>query len=285
MMALKTSDSFAGDGFRRVVLALDPSADYVAAVREAAMLAAQLGAELSAVFVEDRAHLGAAAHPFVRCFSAGAVRWQEFGVADMERAYRTMAEKARRVTEEAAGSRKLRWSFEIARGEVEASALEAADEADLVVLGAGMDRLRAGSVRAPLDWRRSERTHRSVLILRPQASRAPHIVVLYDGTDGAGRALLAARHLGDPANLRIILTAGDEPAAHQLENPARDLLGSRADEAEFIALPGLGLEGLRRFAARTGAGLLILAAGSELLADETAARELDQCPCRVLVVR
>ena len=278
-MAVQTDASF-----RRVVLALDPSADYVAAVREAAVLAARLGAELSAVFVEDRALLGAAAHPFVRCFSAGAVGWREFGVADMEGAFRALAEKARRATEEAAGSRKLHWSFRIVRGEVEASALEAAGEADLVVLGAGMDRLRAGAGRTPPAWRRVARTRRSVLVLRPE-SQTPRVVVLFDGTEGASRALQAARHLGDPGNLRIVLTARDEPAARQLENQARDMLGDAAGDIEFIALPGLDAEGLRRFAARAGAGLLVLADDSDLLAEETAALELERCPCRVLVVR
>jgi nucleotide-binding universal stress UspA family protein len=280
MMAVKSSASF-----RRVVLALDPSADYVAAVREAAALAARLGAELSAVFVEDRALLGAAAHPFVRCFSAGAVRWREFGVADMEGAYRALAEKARHATEMAARSRRLHWSFEIVRGEIETSALEAAGETDLVVLGAGMDRLRASAARTKLAWRRMARTRRSVLILRPEEIVTPRIVVLYDGTDGAGRALQAARHLGDPGNLRVVLVAKDEVAARRLENQARELLGDAASEAEFISLPGLGAEGLRRFAARIGAGLLVLADDSEMLGEEAAARELEQCPCRVLVMR
>lgn len=279
MMAVKT-----GAGFRRVVLALDPSADHVAAVREAAALAARLGAELSAVFVEDRALLGAAAHPFVRCFSAGAVGWRDFGVADMEGAYRALAEKARRATEEAAGSRKLQWSFTIVRGEIEASVLEAAGEADLVVLGAGMDRLRAGAGRTPRAWRRVARTRRSVLVLRPE-TETPLVVVLYDGSDGAGRALQAARHLGDPGNLRIVLAAKDQPAARQLENQARALLGDAPGEIEFFPLPGLGAEELRRFAARIGAGLLVLADDCDVLAEETSARELERCPCRVLVVR
>ncbi|MHA1536566.1 MAG: hypothetical protein ACTSUD_03340 [Alphaproteobacteria bacterium] len=278
-MAVKTSASF-----RRVVLALDPSADHVAAVREAAALAARLGAELSAVFVEDRGLLGAAAYPFVRCFSAGNLGWREFGVADMEGAYRALAEKARAATEEAAGSRKLHWTFTIVRGEVEASALEAAGEADLVVLGAGMDRLGAGSGRTRLAWRRIARPRRSVLVLRPEAE-TPRIVALYDGTGGAGRALQAARHLGDPGNLRIVLTAKDEPTARQLESRARDLLGDAAGEAEFIALPGLGARELRRFVTRIGAGLLVLADDCDFLAEETAAHELGMCPCRVLVVR
>ncbi len=279
-MAVKSSA-----GFRRIVLALDPSADYVAAVREAAALAARLGAELSAVFVEDRALLGAAAHPFVRCFSAGALRWREFGVADMEGAYRALAEKARRATELAARSRRLHWSFEIVRGEVETSALEAAGETDLVVLGAGMDRLRGGAARTKLAWRRITHIRRSVLILRPEEFVTPRIVVLYDGTEGADRALQAARHLGDPGNLRIVLAANDEAAARRLEDRARKLLGGAASEAAFISLPGSGAEGLRRFAARTGAGLLVLAADSDMLGKETVAQDFELCPCRVLVVR
>jgi hypothetical protein len=274
-----------GARFRRVVLALDPNADHVAAVREAAVLAARLGAELSAVFVEDRSLLGAAAHPFVRCFSAGNLGWREFGVADMEGAYRALAEKARAATEAAAGSRQLHWSFTIVRGEVEASVLEAAGEADLVVLGAGMDRLGASALRPKLAWRRVTRTRRSVLVLRPEETVTPGIVVLYDGTNGAGRALQAARHLGDPDSLRIVLAAKHEAAAGQLENQARELLGDAAGGVEFIALPGLGAEGLCRLVTRTGAGLLVLADDSDLLAEETSAEELERCPCRVLVVR
>jgi hypothetical protein len=72
--------------FRRVVLALDPGADYRAALSEAIRLAGALHAELSALFVEDVGLLDAARHSFVRRYAPTTARWEPFGEHEVETA-------------------------------------------------------------------------------------------------------------------------------------------------------------------------------------------------------
>jgi hypothetical protein len=270
---------------RRVVLALDPGADYQAALREAIRLAAALQAELSTLFVEDVGLLGAAQHAFVRRFAPSSARWEEFGESEIEHALAGLAEKVRRAVAEAAGRDRLRWSFKVVRGEVEAEALSAAKEADLIVLGAGQDALLAG-LRAPSLARLGKRARgRSVLYVRRKAPAAGRLTIAYDGSPGADRALATAARLAAPSDLTIALTGPDAKAARKLEAKAQGVLGRAATGVEFITMPKASAADLCSLSARVGAGALVMGADNALLGNAAARKRLDQATCRVLVVR
>ena len=161
-----------GGGFRRVLLALGPGSDYRAALSEAIRLAASLEAELSTLFVEDTRLLDASRHSFVRRYTPMGAGWQQFGESELTQAMRSLAEQVRRAVAEAAARDRLRWTFTVVRGDVEAEALSAAEEADLVVLGAGQDVLEAG-LRPPSLARLGARAReRSVLYVRHRAPSA-----------------------------------------------------------------------------------------------------------------
>lgn len=271
--------------FRRVLLALDPSADYEAAIEETIRLATRLGAELSALFVEDERLLGVSRHPFVRAYSPAGAAWQSFDAADIEDAFRGLADRMRDAVDRLASDR-LRWTFRVVRGDIEAEALSAADEADLVVLGAGIDRLQA-ALRPPSLARNipARKGERSVLLVRPQALQATRIVLAYNGSSGADRALQAAHLMAVPNDISVALIGPDAKSARVLEARVQERLGDDAVGIEFFTMPGASAAELCGLSARVGAGVLVMAADNPLVADEASARRLDETACRVLVVR
>jgi nucleotide-binding universal stress UspA family protein len=271
--------------FRRVVLALDPGADYRAALTEAIRLAGALQAELNALFVEDVGLLDAARHSFVRRYAPMSARWEPFGEHEVETAFKDLADRVRAAVAEAAGRDRLPWSFNVVRGEVEKAALAAAREADLVVLGAGQDALLAGLRSPSLARLGKQARERSVLYVRPKAPVARLLVVAYDGSPAADRALATAARLASPSELTVALIAPGDKAAAKLEKQAKAILGDRRGGAAFITLPKASAADLCGLSARVGAGALVFGADNPLLGNAAARRRLDEAACRVLVVR
>ena len=289
-MNAETHDTEAGGRetparFRRIVVAIDPTADYRAALAEATRLARQLEAELSALFVEDIGLLGAAALPFVRSFGLSGGGWQAFERRDMETAVRALAEQARQALAELAARDRLRWSFRVVRGEIEDEALQEAAETDLVVLGAGHDRFHAAARTPSLTRVRVTSAGRSVMFVRPDATARDRVTVAFDGTPGAERALDAAIRLATPANVTVLLTPPSDDGAADLERQARASIGDAAALVEFVRLPGANAADLCGASAAAGAGALVLGADNALLREEAGLRRLDETDCRVLVVR
>ena len=272
-------------GFRRVLLALDPGADYRAALSEAIRLAASLQAELSTLFVEDAGLLDASRHSFVRRYAPMGEGWQPFGENELAEAMRGHAERVRRAVAEAATRDHLSWTFTVVRGDVEAEALSAARDADLIVLGAGQDVLQA-ALRPPSLARMGPRAReRSVLYVRRKAPTATRLTIAYDGSDGAARALAVAARLAQPGGLTIALTGAGEEASQALEARAREILGDAAGGVEFFTRPNATAGDLCDLSSSIGAGALVIGGDNPLLADAAARSRLDEMTCRVLVVR
>lgn len=118
---------------RRVVILLDASAPGRAALEAAAAHAAELDAELVAVFVEDVDLLHVAGLPFAREIGYPSAERREIDPSAMERTLRQLADEARRSIAEIAARTPLQWSFRIERGALSAQLLAAAAEADLVI--------------------------------------------------------------------------------------------------------------------------------------------------------
>lgn len=118
---------------RRIVVLLDASAPGRAALEAAAARAAELDAELVAVFVEDADLLHLAGMPFAREIGFPSATRHELEVPAMERKLRQRAEEARLSVAGLARRRPLQWSFQVARGVLTEEILAAAAEADLIV--------------------------------------------------------------------------------------------------------------------------------------------------------
>jgi nucleotide-binding universal stress UspA family protein len=268
---------------RRILVALDASRTSIDALGAAAALAARLGAELAGLFVEDENLLRLAGLPVARQISVhgGAGR----PVAGIEGELRALAARAREAVAAAAAPHRISWSFRVARGQVAGEVVSAAGEADLLVVGwAGH---RVAGRRGPGETARAAaaRAPAPVLILTRGLEVGRPLLVAWDGSPGAERALdfaarLEAAGLG---TLTLLLAAPDRAASDRLREQARARLGRRDPPPARQA--GLGQGGLLRAAAGARA-LLVLGAGSALIGSARGLETfLDEVDCPVLLTR
>jgi nucleotide-binding universal stress UspA family protein len=160
----------------------------------------------------------------------------------MERALKAQAAEARQALEAAARRVHVQWSFRVARGRVAHEVLAAAAAADLVTMGKqgrsrsrqarlGSTALRAlasAPVALLLVEHRRAGAHGTRFSARAGAAteaRRP-VLVVYDGSEEAGRALDAAARLAEASSvgLTVLLLAEDSGATRDLEGAVTHLL-------------------------------------------------------------
>ncbi|MBL9087662.1 MAG: universal stress protein [Planctomycetia bacterium] len=207
---------------RRVLVALDASASSRAALEAAARWARRGDGEVVALFVEDEDLLRLAAWPRALAFPGRGGAPCLLDPVAMGRELRAAADRARRLAEEVTARTRVRVRFEWTRGRVVPSIVEAAREAELVVLG----RRARPTARTALGATASAVAAAlpAVLLLDEGETLEPPVVVVVDGSD-AGRAALAfadalARRLdgGGGNGLRIVVL----PDAEGRPDPAAD---------------------------------------------------------------
>jgi nucleotide-binding universal stress UspA family protein len=269
-------------------VALDASPPSQAALDAAVRLAAATGATLEGVFVEDADVLRAAALPAayeVRSYRAAPRRMT---AARLRRQLRQQAERARAALRRAARQFEVEHAFRVAEGRVAEALLKAARDADLLSLG------RTSGHRA--SRRRLGRTARavveqaqgSVLLLRQALAPEHPVLVYYDGTPEAERALTLAAHLAvrDAASLLTVLVpARDATEARRLRSGLVDRLGSRISRLTIRPLTRLEAGRLADVAHHEGRGLVVVPADVPALRDDALRRFLTDVDRPVLVVR
>ena len=270
---------------RRILVALDTSTHSMAALQAAANLAATLQAELRGLFVEDVNLLRLAALPFAR-----EVRWttasrRTLDEAEMERELQLRASQARRALAYAAEQAEAEWSFRVVRGVVSKEVLEAALDADLLSLGRA-SRTRASRVPLGSTARAAaDKASGAVLLARMGADLEQPIIVTYDGSPPASRALAAAARMSQTngSSLIVLIMATDPEKAPQLAERAHDYLEARVPHAEYRNLSS----GQQLVAAveRETFGLLILGGESPILEGEALQALLNRLDCPVMLVR
>jgi hypothetical protein len=206
----------------------------------------------------------------------------------MERALRAQAAQARQALATASERRHIKWSFRVARGEVALEVLAAALEADLLTLGKAsrplIRRVRLGSTARAA----AEEAPCCVLMLQRDMGIGSPVVVTYDGTPTARRALTMAAHLartegGEEGYLTVLILADVPDAARQLQAEASALLRGRGLMARYRRLAHAGVATLTYEVRAEGSGLLVLS--GTVLPPEPLEALLDQVDCPVLLVR
>jgi len=270
---------------RHILVALDTSHHSLAALQAAVELAANLGAELEGLFVEDVNLLRAAEAPMareVRYPFTAAVRLDQ---ARMERQLRVQATQARQALEAASQQRQVKWSFHVARGKVAPKVLEASLGVDLLILGRVsrplVRRVRLGSTARAA----AEGAPCSVLLMRHEVGIRPPVMVTYDGSPTARKALtiasqLARNNAGYLAVLDLADTAEEE---HRLQAETASWLRKQGLLIRHRRLTGTGAATLIQAMRAEGCGLLVL---SETCLSLGALQTLlDKTDCPVLLVR
>jgi hypothetical protein len=272
---------------RRILVALDASRQSLAALEAATRLASELEAELLGMFVEDVNLLRLARLPFAREIGHSTARARRLADVDMVRALRAQAARAEQALAGAARGHNLRWSFRVARGQVAAELLHAAQESDLLALGVTYisvapggrfgTTLRAVMAAAP----------RPLLLLPAGARLGPPYVLVYDGSDAAQRALALAASIaaGSTAALLTVLLVAPPDRAERLRQDARERLEGGELAVAFRDVAGTDAATLARALRACAPGVVVLPAGQSLLADAGCERLLESLRCAALVAR
>jgi len=278
-----------GFNLRHILVALDASAHSLAAVEAAADLAAAMQAEMDGLFVEDINLIRLASLPCTREVRQTA-SVASLDLEQMERALKAQAAEARQALAAAARRAHVQWSFRVARGRVAHEVLAAAAAADLVTLGK-LGRSRSPQARLGSTVLRVLAGAPIALLLvqqwRVRARGLRPVLVVYDGSEGARRALEAAARLAEASGvtLTVLLLSDDSGAIQDLKLAVAHSLEGRSIEARWQALALAEGHSLRRAIQSDEAALLVLSLSSARLTRATVGKLLEQVTNPVLLIR
>ncbi|MFO7546240.1 MAG: universal stress protein [Trueperaceae bacterium] len=271
---------------RRILVALDASADSAAALEAAVALAARLEAELLGLFVEDVDLLRAAGLPFAREIRVFQLQPRQIRVDELEAQLLARARAIERALAHAADRSGVRFTFRRVRGSVAAEVMAATGDADLVVVGraghAPARRGRLGSTALALVVQGS----RPVLVLGRRLRLRDPVFAVYDGSAGARHALAVALRLTPPGQtVHVVVTGDDEDAVQERWADARALVGDGGAPMALHAALRADATELARVARTEGAGVVVAPATSPLFESGALVNALDDAGCPLLAVR
>jgi nucleotide-binding universal stress UspA family protein len=274
---------------KRILVALDASPHSLAALEAAVELAARFQAELAGLFVEDENLLRLANLPFVQEVGLFSAHRRRVEIRELERQIRGLGRRARSVFIRTTERIQITRSFRVVRGSVLSEVLNAASEADMLVLGrAGwslLQRERLGStVRGILPERFG-----MALILKEKTCLGVPLAVVYDGSPAAERALDAADILrqqpeDDNKLLIVLLLAEEEQKIRNLQRQAAARLAEREAVARYHVLTSTNVLPLVDILQAEDCGMLILPTRGFALHSSALVQLLEQLELPVLLV-
>jgi nucleotide-binding universal stress UspA family protein len=270
---------------RRILVALDVSPHSLSALEAAAELAVQLQAELLGLFVEDVDLLRLAQLPDSREMGSLSSQPRELDSQYLERQLRAQARRARRALARRAERSKVPWSFRVARGAITAELLAAAADADLTILGkSGLSRpgRRLGSTARQMLLQ----TDRQTMFFERGARLGMPVLIVYDGSPAAQRALAAATQLlrAVERQLTVLTLAADEEAARAVEARAARWLKNEGLEAHFRWLSHADPRGIVDVIQSEGCQVVVLPKSVAGMPEEVVTQLLETLDCPVLFV-
>jgi nucleotide-binding universal stress UspA family protein len=247
---------------RKLLVAVDASQHSLIAMETAADLAASLKAELRGLFVEDIDLLRIAGLPVVRevqypCGTAGYI-----DQARMERQLRAQAAQARQAIASVCQKRRIRWSFEVVRGNVRSEILAAATEADLLILGrVSRPLIRRLSIGSTALAAIQDSTTSVLLTQVDRKIRSPVVTFFHDSPCGQ-RALAIAIHLaqktGGVLTILLLDEAAEQAARQSIRTQASDLLRRSKLIVRYRLLQDSGLATISQAVESEASGVVIL---------------------------
>jgi nucleotide-binding universal stress UspA family protein len=269
---------------KRILVAMDASEHSVAAMEEAAKLAAGLEAELLGLFVEDINLLRLAALPFARELADLSASERQLSSSSMEKSLRAQAERMRRQLQLTAERTRVQWSFHVARGNVLAELLAHTPDFDLLILGRVGRSLRRAPRLGSIAQGAISRSSCTVMLVQHGRAIEHPVLVIYDGRPTGQQALALAATLArqDKEDLVVLLPPGDAKTVASLRRQAEKWLSSHETGARILQLDTADAGELASTVEAEDGRVLILDASHELANDQTFF-DLVQCP--VVLVR
>ncbi|MEE9200494.1 MAG: universal stress protein [Candidatus Brocadiales bacterium] len=188
--------------------------------------------------------------------------------------------------------RGVKGTFKVVRGEVGDLIIESAKTVDLVVIGRRGKHTKSqirtpGSVTQTL-LRNSARP----VVVVPEGTRCGrHMVVAYDGSEAAQRAIEASVTIAglQDSKIDVLTVAGNPEDAVEPQTEAREYLAPHELKASFFVESGKPWEVIAAHAGKVDAGLIVMGAFGtnrikELIFGSTTMHVLENAECPVLLV-
>jgi len=277
---------------RRILVALDASALGDAALAAAFGLASRLGAALEGIFVEDVNLARVAEYGFALHVSRATGRAEPMNVELVQATVRMQTTRIRRTLTTMTHRAGIECAFRVVKGSVPSALLEAAADADLLVLGTRSGAIPSGLVRQVLRigstaWAMAERAPRSVLLFRGSAIFGGPVTVVFDGSEGSRRALAAALGLARAGDVpvHVLLPRGEAATDLGIERQVDEIAIHSGVLPTLRYLPRASVRHICDLTEGSRGGLLAISTDSPLLAGEERRSLLENASCAVLLVR
>ena len=285
---MKIPEPTPDSGIKQILVALDTPGRSAELIERAAMLALQLQAGLTGLFVEDINLLRLAALPFAHELPYDSLPERRLDQLLMERALRARATAIQKHLASSAGRANIPWSFQVRRGHVLEELLASAPTTDLLIIGEFDQTIVSAGDRPSM--LRQILLHSSCSVwaqhCNPDSTRA--VLVLYDASATSNRALqLASRMARDDTgqSLLVLLPPDGSPHSQKLQQRAAQHLGR--DHLQLRYLPLTEFSASRLLAVmRQQRGRVLVAAEETLAAKPALLQQLaDQLSFDFVLVR
>lgn len=262
----------------RVLVALESSLECLSALESAADLAADMRAELVALFIEDLDLFHLADLPFAREIDRTSGMTRRLDSLQMARALRAQAHEVRRTLTRATEQRHIRSSFRVVRGHFVVEAFSAAAEKDVLFLR-GKGRVRGTTQTRALrsGARASEKSSE-----KKRAERGP-VCVLYDGSPAAQRALSTANDLSVVRKTELVVILPASEADRGLAE-ALGTVQSPNPSTRYTIVASVSVSDVLRGMENQGGSLLVLPRESTLLTEQNRRALLDHINFHLVLV-
>lgn len=256
----------------RVIISCDASPLGAMAIDAAVALARELDAELTGIFVEDINLFRTAALPFTHEVAWSSALPTRLQADELQRALERQAQAVRDVLARAASALRRQWSFQVVRGVPLGSVIDAMQGLDVAVFG------HAGKFSASLS------ASLSAMGPAPGAARRA-VMVVFDGTPAAQRALDAAMALAHDMHGKLVIAVTDAAGGPPgLRAQLQQRLKTHHAHALFLTLKRRDAAAVSH-AAETYAPSVLLWGGMAGDADRaTVATLVDALRCPVILV-
>jgi nucleotide-binding universal stress UspA family protein len=269
----------------RILIGLDTSHHSLAALRAAAELARNLGAELHGIFVEDVNLLRVAELRIAQELQFPFATHAKLNPGRMRRQLRAQAQQARQALSSICEEERIEWSFQVVRGDVSAAVLEEAAKADLLCVGrASRPVMHQPNMGSTAEAAATEAPRCVLLISRDKQIHAP-IAVLYDASPSTEPSLQLAAKLaqGMGGLLSVLVPAAVLDASEQIQKRITEGLEVEGLVVRYRELTGSGVMSLINAIQTEGTGLLVLSRA--LLPLDNLKKLLSEVDAPVLLVR
>jgi nucleotide-binding universal stress UspA family protein len=264
--------------YKRILVAIDASADSLAALQAASRLAAGLGAELTGLFVEDINLIQISRLPYAQEVRYPMAATRKVSSSHMEQQLRSQATRARQQLAQAADQDGVAWSFRVVRGPVSRELLAAAASADLLVLGRVSQSLIQTTKLGSTAKTAITSAPGPVLLMRSGVDLQRPVLLAYDGSVVSKRALTAAAYLAQVSGqLLVLILADDDEEALRLEEEIDHRLAESELSISFRRVYQLEPANLTYILRLSGVDLLVLGSSAQLPSKtiQTLTEELD----------